>query len=305
VHSTKQQRWTGRAALTGAMLLTTVALGPAAVAANSSSTNTGITRTALGQAAPDNAPGQELYLQRVRIEPGAKLAEHFHQGTQVAHIIAGVLTYDIASGTAAVTRRGGKTGSYTGPTTIRLRTGDSLVETQGLVHHGENSGKVPVVIELASLLQAGAPLSTPVGTSAPGTPLLVNATLDSQARTLNTVGADGALVYGWNQLAGTDSANGVGVAMLASVDYTKGSGPFFGFVTFTFADGSTLGVQMQGTAVGATDGSGTKFASTLGVIGGTGRYVAATGTGTFTGSRTAALGTAVSATFDLTLTGAN
>jgi hypothetical protein len=163
---------------------------------------------------------------------------------------------------------------------------------------------VPVVIELASLLETGAPLSTPVGTSATGAPLAITATLDSQARTLNTVGADGALVYGWNQLAGTDPAAGVGVTMLASVDYTKGSGPFFGFVTFTFADGSTLGVQMQGTAVAAPDGSGTRFASTLGVIGGTGRYLAAKGTGTFTGSRTAALGTAVSATFELAVNGA-
>ena len=27
------------------------------------------------------------------IAPGAKLPEHYHQGTQVAHVIAGVLTY--------------------------------------------------------------------------------------------------------------------------------------------------------------------------------------------------------------------
>jgi quercetin dioxygenase-like cupin family protein len=277
----------------------------AAVAADSSTATNGITRTELGQAAPENAPGQELYLQRVTIAPGAKLPEHFHQGTQVAHIIAGTLTYEIASGTAAVTRKSGKAATYTGPTTIRLRTGDSLVETRGLVHHGENGGKVAVVIELAALLQTAAPLSTPVGTSATGDALRVGATLDSQARTLNTVGSDGSLVYGWHQLAGSDAANGgVNVTMLASVDYANGSGPFFGFVTFTFADGSTLGMQMQGTAVAAADGSSTQFASTLGVIGGTGRYATAKGTGTFTGSRTAALGTAVSATFDLTVTGA-
>jgi len=43
----------------------------------------------------------------------------------------------------------------------------------------------------------------------------------------------------------------------------------------------------------------------LGVIGGTGRYASATGTGIFTGSRKAALGTTVAATFDLTIAGAS
>jgi len=78
----------------------------------------------------------------------------------------------------------------------------------------------------------------------------------------------------------------------------------FGFVTFTFAAGSTLGVQFQGAATTANGGD-TTFAATLGVIGGTGRYTAATGTGIFTGSRKAALGTTVAATFDLTVTGAS
>src|SRR5882724_10366122 len=57
-------------------------------------TSNGITRTPLGEASPVNAPGQELYLQRVTIGPGAKLVEHFHQGTQVARVLSGVLTYN-------------------------------------------------------------------------------------------------------------------------------------------------------------------------------------------------------------------
>src|SRR5439155_7156354 len=116
-------------------------------------TTSGITRTELGNAQPANAPGQELYLQRVTIAPGAKLAEHFHQGTQVARVIAGVLTYDIASGEAIVTGANGTTQTVPAPATIKLRAGDGLVETQGLVHHGSNAGKKPVVIELAALLQ--------------------------------------------------------------------------------------------------------------------------------------------------------
>ncbi|MDQ1432304.1 MAG: hypothetical protein QOF40_2906, partial [Actinomycetota bacterium] len=71
------------------VLLTTAgacaALATAASAADPPGTTTsnGITRAALGEATPANAPGQVLYLQRVTIAPGAKLVEHFHQGTQV------------------------------------------------------------------------------------------------------------------------------------------------------------------------------------------------------------------------------
>jgi len=93
--------------------------------------------------------------------------------------------------------------------------------------------------------------------------------------------------------------------MLGNVSYVKGAGPIFGFVTYTFADGSTLGVQFQGAATVSAGGDETTFAATLGVLGGTGRYVSATGAGIFTGSRKAALGTTVNATFDLTITGAS
>ena len=141
------------------VFLGVVATGASAAAqtttTSGSSTNTGITRADLGSALPANAPGQQLYLQRVTIAPGAKLPEHFHQGTQVARILGGVLTYDIASGTATVTRANGTTETVSAPATVKLRKGDGLVETQGLVHHGSNAGKVPVVIEIASLAPGG------------------------------------------------------------------------------------------------------------------------------------------------------
>jgi len=284
-----------------------VAVAQTTTTTGSANGNSGITRTDLGSALPANSPGQQLYLQRVTIAPGAKLPEHFHQGTQVAHIISGVLTYDVASGTAAVTRADGKTETVTAPATVQLRRGDGLVETQGLVHHGSNAGKKPVVIEIASLLQAGAPLSTPVGAGATGTSLELAADLESQSRNLHTVAADGSVTYGWNQLVGNATVDGqpVGVELLGNVSYVKGSGPIFGFVTYTFADGSTLGVQMQGAATATSTGDETSFAATLGVLGGTGRYATATGTGVFTGSRKAALGTTVSATFALTIAGAS
>ena len=290
-----------------AVVTTGTAVGAQTTTTTGASGNTGITRADLGAALPANSPGQELYLQRVTIAPGAQLPEHFHQGTQVAHIVAGVLTYDVASGTVAVTRAGGKTETASAPATVKLRRGDGIVETQGLVHHGSNAGKRPVVIEIASLLQAGAPLSTAVGKGTTGTPLSVVADLESQSRTLHTAGADDAVTYGWNQLVGTASVDGqpVGVELLGNVSYVKGSGPIFGFVTCTFADGSMLAMQFQGAATASGGGDETSFAATLGVLGGTGRYATATGSGIFTGSRKAALGTAVSATFDLTITGAS
>lgn len=91
------------------------------------------------------------------------------------------------------------------------------------------------------------------------------------------------------------------VELLGNVAYTNGSGPFFGFVTFTFADGSVLGTQVQGIATKQPDGT-IRFASTLGVLGGTGTYARTQGSGTFTGSRAAALGQPVEATFTLDLT---
>ena len=167
-------------------------------------------------------------------------------------------------------------------------------------------GTRPVVIELAALLQEGAPLATPVGEGATGTKLALTADLESQARTLHTAGADDSVVYGWNLLTGTAAPAGapVQVELQGNVSYVKGTGPIFGFVTYTFADGSTLGVQMQGAATASADGSSTEFAATLGVIGGTGKYASATGTGIFTGSRQAALGATVAASFDLTIAGA-
>ena len=126
----------------------------------------------------------------------------------------------------------------------------------------------------------------------------------SQSRTLLQAGANNSVTYGTNQLTGTATSDGqpVTVSMLANVDYVNGSGTFFGFVTFTFSDGSTIGTRMQGLAIAAADGSVTTFTSTLGVVGGTGRYVNATGSGTFVGERRTALGGDVTSTFDLQLT---
>ena len=120
-----------------------------------------VVREALAQATPANAPGQTLYLQDVTIPAGTKLGTHLHEGTQVAHVRSGVLTYDIVSGVAVVTRADGKVENFTGPQVITLNPSDAITETEQLIHFGANDGDVPVVITLAALLRDGAPVATP------------------------------------------------------------------------------------------------------------------------------------------------
>ncbi len=263
-----------------------------------------VRRAVLGATEPENAPGQSLTLQRVTIAPNAQLPDHFHAGTQLAAIRSGVLTYNVVSGAVTLTRKGAAAETVAAPAKIKLRPGDVIVEPESLVHSGANRGKRPVAIDLTALLRDGAELSAPTGSGAAGAAgLALSTTLTSTSRTLYQVGPNNASTYGTNRLIGTAMAGGqpVGVEMLGSVDYTSGNGPFSGFVTFTFADGATIGVTMQGTTTAAANGTDASFAATLGVIGGTGQYSDATGEGTFTGTRSAALCTDVGAEFVLSL----
>lgn len=300
------KRWNPRALLLTLLVLTATAVAaPAATGATSTTAaNEPVRRTVWGQASPENAPGQVLYLQQVVVDPGAELAEHYHEGTQLATIRAGVLTYHVQTGQLLVTRRDGTTETIDAPATVKLRRGDTIVEAESLAHFAANQGKRKVVIELAALLHEGAPLATPVGQTT-GLPMKLEALLTSDSRTLVQTGAGNAITYGWNRLFGTAMHNGgfVSVDMQASVQYTNGNGPFSGFVTFTFLDGSTIGVSMQGTTTADPNTTNATFSSTLGVIGGTGTYVNVTGTGTFTGTRLAELGGQVQSTFDLDLDG--
>jgi len=121
----------------------------------------GITRTILGVVDPPNAKGQTLYLQRVEIDPGAQLAEHFHDGAQVARVESGTLTYNIVSGDAPVVRADGTKETFTGPTVVTLAPGDTVTETGQLVHFGANTGTEKVVIIASALLKSGSGLATP------------------------------------------------------------------------------------------------------------------------------------------------
>lgn len=113
------------------------------------------------------APGRTMVLSRVVVEPGAKLATHHHEGTQIARIQSGVLYYTVRRGSAVV-RRGE---SDQDPALVRkieagqtfgIRAGQWIVEQPSDVHEAVNRGNTPVVLYLATLLVDGAAPSTPV-----------------------------------------------------------------------------------------------------------------------------------------------
>jgi quercetin dioxygenase-like cupin family protein len=278
----------------------------------------GITRTVLSVSEPANAPGQVLYLTRVRIAPKARLSEHFHDGTQIATVESGVLTYRITSGSVTITRADGTARTVTGPRTVRIRAGQSLVEGAGLTHYGANATTKPVVILTAALIATGAGLSTPIGTAATASTglfgpdgLAVDLTVPT--RNVATVGpakdrTAGSLIETGTGTVGDDRASTgpYQVRLDATVlfSYVGGSGPFTGVFTYTWpADGSTLVAMASGATVATADGGAT-FAATLGVVGGTGRFAPVTGgTGTYTGSRAGAVGSPIATRTRLSVSG--
>ena len=134
---------------------------------------------------------------------------------------------------------------------------------------------------------------------------VITVQLTSQDKVIHAVGPNESKIYGANHLTGEGTLDGgetVQVEMLATVNYVNGSGAFDGVITFTFTDGSTLGVVMRnGVAAAATDTTDATFRSSLSVIGGTGTFEQASGSGSFEGARKEALGGAVDATFTLQL----
>jgi quercetin dioxygenase-like cupin family protein len=127
-----------------------------------------VVRSALAQTAGvRGAPGRTMVLSRVTVNPGAKLAPHHHLGTQISHVVSGTLTYTVEEGSALV-RQGEadqdpvEVRTIEAGQTAQVRTGQWLVEQPSDIHRAANRGSTPVVIYLATLLETGAPPSTPV-----------------------------------------------------------------------------------------------------------------------------------------------
>lgn len=258
----------------------------------------GITREVLAATEPTNAAGEAMVLLRVRIAPGVRVAEHTHAGTQILRLESGSLTVAVTSGTIPVTRADGTAETVTGPATVRLRAGDSWVEPPGVPHSAANPGRRPAVSVATQLITIGSPLSIPAGTTAPGTPLDVSADFVVTENRLVTLPTPaGSRLYGTAIETATAVVSGgpaagqtVQLRLAENIDYTNGAGPWNGFLTVTFADGSTIAAAVTGATVTTGDG-GARFAGTMGVIGGTGAYAGVTGgTGTYTGGRSGALG---------------
>jgi quercetin dioxygenase-like cupin family protein len=123
-------------------------------------------RTPLAQSTKvKGAKGKTLGLSRVTIPPGGTIALHHHEGTQVAYIQSGVLTYTVKSGSVTV-----MSGPADNPTLVRkisggqtgrIRAGQWIVEQPSTVHQAANNGSTKIVIYLSTLLRTGAPPSTP------------------------------------------------------------------------------------------------------------------------------------------------
>lgn len=156
----------GDAAREGATNTTSVS--PAIADSSVSPTTTVAVRTEIldDLTDPPGAAGRTLSLVRYHIAPGAKLVPHVHPGVQMARIESGTLTYTIESGTALVRRAGSDADSeVTGPTTITLVAGDSVVERGDMVHFGENRSAKPLVIIATLLTEDGRDLAVPVTTT--------------------------------------------------------------------------------------------------------------------------------------------
>jgi hypothetical protein len=125
----------------------------------------------------------------------------------------------------------------------------------------------------------------------------------TQSRNVQQVGVGGTVAYGQLRFLGTTTINNQPVVaeFQSSVHYTKGSGPFTAWLTLTRPDGSKLGADISGRTKARPDTTDAAFRGTLVVVGGTGSYLNAHGSGSFTGSRKAALGGTVDITFRIQL----
>jgi len=98
-----------------------------------------------GAELPDYPAGRpELVAIRYHFPPGQKLDWHHHDVMNFGVVQQGELTIITVDGEEKT-----------------VREGEAVVEMVGTVHHGENRGKVPVVLDMYYLSQKGRPLSVP------------------------------------------------------------------------------------------------------------------------------------------------
>ena len=147
-------------------------------------------------------------------------------------------------------------------------------------------------------------MAAPTANATSAKTLTFEVDLTSQGTTLHNLPGD--IVYGWNHLAGSTTwgRRSAELEFLGSVNYVDGNGPFGGMVTVTKSNGAQLAFSVSGWATSPANQKGTanaRFTGSLEVIGGAGAYDGATGTGTMSGYRKAALGSPVHLVFSVTV----
>jgi quercetin dioxygenase-like cupin family protein len=125
-----------------------------------------VVRTPLAESTKvKGASDRTLGLSRVTIPAGGTIALHHHEGTQIAFIQKGVLTYTVKAGSVRVMSgpadEAKAVRKISAGQTGKIRAGQWIVEQPSTIHEAANKGKGPIVIYLATLLKTGAPPSTP------------------------------------------------------------------------------------------------------------------------------------------------
>jgi hypothetical protein len=117
--------------------------------------------------------------------------------------------------------------------------------------------------------------------------------------TFYTVGQE---QFGVGRLASIVDIDGQQVTfeVLVSLEYTDGSGPFTGFLSLLWPNGDAVACRYEGVVVRDEAGD-SRWNSILHVIDGSGSLTGATGQGTVSGFRSAALGGPVEYTVDLNI----
>lgn len=157
---TNWRHFTAGLALVAGLMSGALGFTAAQDSATPTATPAAVVRDVLVESSPADADGQVMQLVRYDIPAGIVLPEHTHPGTQEAFIESGVLTYHVVTGgTLTITRADGSTEQLGPGESTELHPGDSVVETPGVVHYGENLGIEPVVILAADLLDPNQPAS--------------------------------------------------------------------------------------------------------------------------------------------------
>ena len=148
------------------MLFSAVAIGGTHVAAQDATPAAGpvgVSATLLGSGKTTAAPGHELSLRRVTIEPGGSIPAHTHPGALVIYVESGAWGYTTLGGLAQITRAA--TNGTPGPTEdmpvgeeVMLAAGDWLY-VEDPADDIRNTGDEPVVLLIAGLTRVGEPFT--------------------------------------------------------------------------------------------------------------------------------------------------